>query len=334
MNCYFFKNPLPSPILVILAIVVLFVNNSTNDAITIRAANNDQKRKVSAVFTFGDSILDTDNNNNYIVNTIFKCNFPPYGRDFVGGNPTGRFSNSSNLQLQELLTGVSFASGGAGYDPLTNQLVSVLSFSDQLEMFKNYTAKIKAGIGETRAMSLISESIFIISGGSNDIANTYFTSPYRRFLYELPSYTDLMVNYFSNFLQGQGCVPEQRTEGGSLIRSCADNANNAATLFNSKLSSQITSLNQRFPDARLVYIDTYNPLLDLVQNPTRYGFEVADVGCCGTGNIEVSILCNNLTPSTCTNASIYLFWDSFRPTEQGYRVFGCLVLSKNINNFF
>jgi hypothetical protein len=27
-----------------------------------------------------------------------------------------------NLQLQDLLTGVSFASGGAGYDPLTSQL--------------------------------------------------------------------------------------------------------------------------------------------------------------------------------------------------------------------
>jgi len=26
--------------------------------------------------------------------TLFKCNFPPYGKDFGGGNqPTGRFSN-------------------------------------------------------------------------------------------------------------------------------------------------------------------------------------------------------------------------------------------------
>jgi hypothetical protein len=25
---------------------------------------------------------------------VFKCNFPPYGKDFGGGNqPTGRFSN-------------------------------------------------------------------------------------------------------------------------------------------------------------------------------------------------------------------------------------------------
>jgi hypothetical protein len=44
-----------------------------------------------AVIMFGDSIVDTGNNND--LNTIAKCNFLPYGRDFNGGMPTGRFSN-------------------------------------------------------------------------------------------------------------------------------------------------------------------------------------------------------------------------------------------------
>lgn len=46
---------------------------------------------VKAVFAFGDSIVD-QGNNNYIP-TIAKCNFPPYGKDFNGGIPTGRFCN-------------------------------------------------------------------------------------------------------------------------------------------------------------------------------------------------------------------------------------------------
>lgn len=46
---------------------------------------------VPAVFIFGDSIVDTGNNNNLI--TQAKCNYPPYGRDFPDGRPTGRFSN-------------------------------------------------------------------------------------------------------------------------------------------------------------------------------------------------------------------------------------------------
>lgn len=48
---------------------------------------------VPAVFVFGDSIVDPGNNNN--VKTIVKCNFPPYGRDFMGGKPTGRFCNGN-----------------------------------------------------------------------------------------------------------------------------------------------------------------------------------------------------------------------------------------------
>jgi len=46
---------------------------------------------VPAVLAFGDSIVDSGNNNN--IKTLVKCDFPPYGKDFVGGKPTGRFCN-------------------------------------------------------------------------------------------------------------------------------------------------------------------------------------------------------------------------------------------------
>lgn len=44
-----------------------------------------------ALILFGDSIVDTGNNN--YIETIAKSNFLPYGRDFENGIPTGRFSN-------------------------------------------------------------------------------------------------------------------------------------------------------------------------------------------------------------------------------------------------
>lgn len=47
---------------------------------------------VPAVFAFGDSIVDQGNNND--LKTLVKCNFPPYGKEFKGGIPTGRFSNA------------------------------------------------------------------------------------------------------------------------------------------------------------------------------------------------------------------------------------------------
>lgn len=46
---------------------------------------------IPGVFMFGDSIVDTGNNNN--LTTLVKSNFLPYGRDFMGGLPTGRFGN-------------------------------------------------------------------------------------------------------------------------------------------------------------------------------------------------------------------------------------------------
>lgn len=47
--------------------------------------------KIPALIVFGDSIMDPGNNN--YIKTLVKCDFPPYGRDFNGGSPTGRFSN-------------------------------------------------------------------------------------------------------------------------------------------------------------------------------------------------------------------------------------------------
>ncbi|KAE8779777.1 GDSL esterase/lipase EXL1 [Hordeum vulgare] len=55
------------------------------------AAVGTGKSKISAVFMFGDSLVDPGNNNNRL--TEARANFPPYGQDFPGGKATGRFSN-------------------------------------------------------------------------------------------------------------------------------------------------------------------------------------------------------------------------------------------------
>jgi hypothetical protein len=77
----------------------------------------------------------------------------------------------------------------------------VISLSDQLDMFKKYKNKINEAIGEERMNMIISKSVYIICIGSDDIANTYTQTPYRRFNYDIPSYTDLLATHSSNFLQ-------------------------------------------------------------------------------------------------------------------------------------
>lgn len=62
----------------------------TTEDINIKMGGNETVT-FPALIVFGDSIVDTGSNNDLI--TEAKCNFLPYGRDFLGGKPTGRFSN-------------------------------------------------------------------------------------------------------------------------------------------------------------------------------------------------------------------------------------------------
>lgn len=47
------------------------------------------RHNVTSILVFGDSSVDPGNNN--VLRTIMKANFPPYGKDFFNGRPTGRF---------------------------------------------------------------------------------------------------------------------------------------------------------------------------------------------------------------------------------------------------
>ncbi|RWR92345.1 GDSL esterase/lipase EXL3-like protein [Cinnamomum micranthum f. kanehirae] len=313
-----------------------------------------KKPPVPALIVFGDSIVDPGNNNK--LGTLVKCNFPPYGKDFTQHIPTGRFCNGKipsdllaaslgikelvpayldpNLTPEDLLTGVSFASGGTGYDNLTARIVSVLSLSDQLELFKEYIGKLKSIAGEERAAIIVSESLYVSILGTDDIANTYFGTPFRRPQYDVSSYTDLVANSASDFyeelynlgarkigvvgLPPVGCVPSQRTLAGGITRDCVEHYNQVARLVNSKISNKLEMLSTKFSDPKILYIDIYTTLDDIIRRPFNYGFEVSNRGCCGTGNIEVSILCNPATPP-CPDVSKYVFWDSYHPTEKAYK---------------
>jgi len=71
----------------LLSVVVLVVVCKSYESVKLPADVS-----VPAVLVFGDSIMDTGNNNNKLA-TSARCNFSPYGKDFKGGIPTGRFCN-------------------------------------------------------------------------------------------------------------------------------------------------------------------------------------------------------------------------------------------------
>ncbi|OAY63393.1 GDSL esterase/lipase EXL3 [Ananas comosus] len=288
---------------------------------------------VPAVIVFGDSIVDPGNNN--VIKTIIKCNFPPYGVDFADHKPTGRFCDGkiptdfiasklgvkellppylgTYLNPQDLLTGVSFASGGTGFDPLTPKIASVLSMPDQLELFKEYKEKLKSIAGEKRASEIVSQSLYVdlIGLGARKIG-----------FVGIPPI---------------GCVPSQRTLAGGALRNCAGGHNEIANLYNNGLIKEIERINKKHrhnENSTVVYIDIYTILFDMIQRPNHYGFKVSNKGCCGTGDVEVSVLCNGLTSTICEDVSEYVFWDSYHPTQRAYEVLVDWVIKNYIDLLF
>lgn len=68
-----------------------------------------------------------------------------------------------------------------------------------------------------------------------------------------------------------GCVPFQRTMAGGIERNCVKEYNDASAFFNNKLSLGIDSFNHNFPNSRVVYMDVYSPLLEVILNNQQYG---------------------------------------------------------------
>lgn len=81
-----------SPLLLLLLVLVLVLAVSPWQAAGAAGGGGGRGTpRVPALLVFGDSIVDTGNNN--AVLTLTKSNFRPYGKDLNGGVPTGRFSN-------------------------------------------------------------------------------------------------------------------------------------------------------------------------------------------------------------------------------------------------
>ncbi|CAI9270464.1 unnamed protein product [Lactuca saligna] len=324
---------------------------------------------IPAVIAFGDSYLDQGNNN--YIKTITKANFYPYGKDFVDGKATGRFTNGKSLadffvkalgvkeylpaylepviQDHDFQTGVSFASGGTGYDPITPKITSVIPLSGQIEMFKQYIEKLKKMVGEDATQIILTKSVYLISASTNDFFISYSTVPIRKVEYDVPTYDKMLVKLAVNFVQEiyklgarrigvlsgppVGCLPAQRTLAGGALRTCSEMDNKAVQLFNAMLKQQLQFLASSLPQAKIAFVDFYNPLIRIIEAPHQYGLEVTDKGCCGTGEIETLVLCNKLS-TTCHDDSKFLFWDSIHLSEKGCDIFVNQVLPDLVTNLF
>ncbi|XP_074312491.1 GDSL esterase/lipase APG-like [Silene latifolia] len=322
---------------------------------------------VPAIITFGDSSVDVGNND-YIY-TLFKADYPPYGRDFVNHKPTGRFCNgklatditadtlgfttypaaylSPQASGNNLLIGANFASAASGYDDKTAYLNHAIPLSQQLEYFKEYQGKLAKVAGSSKASSIIKDALYVVGFGSSDFVQNYYVNPFLYKLYSPDQYSSYLVGIFSDTIKtlyGQGarrvgvtslpplgCLPLTKTIFGFHQSGCVGNINSDAKGFNKKINAATTQLSKQLPGLKIAVFDIYQPLYDLIQSPSNSGFAEAGKGCCGTGTLETtSFLCNPKSIGTCSNATQYVFWDSVHPSEAANQVLADSLIGAGI----
>ncbi|KAH0850388.1 hypothetical protein HID58_095545, partial [Brassica napus] len=197
---------------------------------------------------------------------------------------------------------------------MTAQVQGVIWIPDQLNDFKAYIAKLNSITeDEEKTRSIISNAVYIISAGNNDLGITFVSNPARNTRYTVFSYTNMMISWTQSFMQELynlgarkfaimgtlplGCLPGASNAIGGI---CLEPANAVARLFNQKLANEVNNLNSVLPGSRSIYIDMYNPLLELVINPLRSGFTWSTWPCC----------CSPAAPVPCLDASRHVFWDT------------------------
>ncbi|KAH9302844.1 hypothetical protein KI387_014427, partial [Taxus chinensis] len=272
----------------------------------VEAQTQSRKPLVSALYVFGDSTIDPGNNNQ--LNTVFKANFPPYGRDFLDGRPTGRFTDGklitdiisglvglpdllpayldSKFHGEKLLTGASFGSAGAGLADSTSLPVNVIPLRKQLENFRRYRSQLTEMIRRENASRIVSQALFGISMGTNDYVDNYYSNPVTRNMYSLAQFEDLLHHSLTVFIENVyregatrlvvvglppfGCCPLTNTLHNFLNNSCDEEMNQAATSFNNKTTALIDKMNLTFPGLRIYYFDIYQKLYDIIKYPNKY----------------------------------------------------------------
>ncbi|XP_050219796.1 GDSL esterase/lipase At4g26790 [Mercurialis annua] len=325
--------------------------------------------KVPAIIVFGDSSVDSGNND--YISTVLKSNFAPYGRDFNGGKPTGRFSNGRlptdfiseafglkplvpayldpAYDIRDFVTGVCFASAGTGYDNATADVLSVIPLWKEIEYYKEYQKKLRDYLGHEKATEILEEGLYLVSIGTNDFLENYYLLPGRSSQFSVREYQNFLVGIARKFitdihllgarkisvsgLPPMGCLPLERTTNIFFGSECVEEYNNVARDFNEKLNRMLIELNKNLPGIKLVLSSPFDILSKIIDNPSSYGFNNAAEACCGTGLFEMGYMCNRRNPFTCSDANKYVFWDSFHPTEKTNQIVADYVVKNCLTQF-
>ncbi|KAF8668438.1 hypothetical protein HU200_052251 [Digitaria exilis] len=300
-----------------------------------------------ALFVFGDSLIDSGNNNNLA--SLAKANYFPYGIDFADG-PTGRFCNGYTIvdelaellelplvppyseasTVQQVLQGANYASAAAGIlDDSGGNFAGRIPFNQQIQNFESTVSQIAAASSSPATADMVARSIVFVGMGSNDYLNNYLAPNYdTRRHYSPQQFADLLVGQFAAQLTrlykagarkfvvagvgSMGCIPSV-LEQSAAAGGCSTEVDGLVQQFNAGARAMLDGLNGNLAGAKFTFLDTFRIFKAILANPAGFGFSVVDRGCCGIGRNGGQITCLPFMPP-CADREGYVFWDAYHPT--------------------
>ncbi|WCJ42865.1 GDSL lipase [Euphorbia peplus] len=310
--------------------------------------------KTGALFIFGDSTVDTGNNN--YINTIpeHRADVEPYGRNGFFHGPTGRFSDGyltidyiaeyAKLPIippflqpsADYKQGANFASGGSGVLPETNQ-GTVIDLATQLKNFKEVKKSLKEKLGEDEAQEIIEGAVYFISTGSNDYLGGYLGNPLMQQNYLPEIYVGMVIGNFTGFIEELyeigarkfaflsliplGCLPVMRALNPKAEEDgCFEGASALARAHNNGVECVVRNLEFFLKGFKYCNFNTYDWLLQRISNPSKHGFKDGVNACCGSGPYGGVFSCGGNKKmreyELCENGDDHIWWDSFHPTQK------------------
>ncbi|RWW83305.1 hypothetical protein BHE74_00008198 [Ensete ventricosum] len=213
--------------------------------------------------------------------------------------------------IKDFAQGVCFASAGTGLDNATSDVLvsrstsqnnvtvtivfsrwvvpqSVIPIWQEVEYFKEYRRRLGRYVGKARAVHIIREAVYIISIGTNDFLENYYSYVTGRFReFKVEEFEDFLIDRAADFLTAiytvgarkisftglgaMGCLPLERTTNALHGGDCIEEYNKVARDFNVKLQALIHRLCSSLPGLKLRYAPVYDGLLRIIQNPSAYG---------------------------------------------------------------
>ncbi|KAK6939791.1 GDSL lipase/esterase [Dillenia turbinata] len=303
--------------------------------------------KVKGLFAFGSA--QADNGNNNFIQTLSKVNYTPYGIDFPLG-PTGRFYIGKNvidllgdrLRLpllppfndpattkDKILAGVDYGSGASGRLNHTGMALAgnTTNLNQQVKNFIEVTLPdLEAQLGCSRNQLLPNYLFIFYTGGEDYLLDYFVRDPSGSIDTALQKFTDTLLNSLYGHIKSiysmggrkfvlfgiepSGCLPVvlAAEPGGE----CKHIVNQAAQLLNDGLKKLVDRARFQLPASLLVFVNTNQILVDIINNPSSKGFGDARNPCCevrGRG-----ILCK-VGGAVCRDRSAFVFFDGAHVTE-------------------